>query len=639
MMMRDIACSNVGREAAVKFFWDEASQHNAVTLGAGSYIVSATLEFGGGRQSHVLVGNYTSIAHNVVFLSGYNHDHNRATTYPFDDYMTGSGATKNTYTEANRYQIIIGNDVWIGRGATIMGGVTIGNGAVIGANAVVTKDVPPYAVAIGSPARIIKYRFDIDVIDKIEQIKWWYWSRAQIDENLSLMKEPRKFADKFFRGSTLPPHSIIDSIRQFQASGTKVYFMAADFGVPNAVYEHVFDQYLRTFTAADNTLLIVGYTENQTPDRDKVRLPNDGGDYPAAALFCGELQALLNAATMSDVLITTRESISSICLDFASDYDVSIVSGLDEKVFERKKLREKITFAEEAPLLTIGLPTFNRLKYLRKSLAAVCEAVGNDRRVEIIVSDNDSTDRTEEFVRAVQYHYSNVIYRKNAENIGANRNFLKLYREARGKYVVSIGDDDNFTVDAINRLLETIETGADLGVILLNNNAADEGISTFEGNGTVEYMRRVSYWTTYISGIVLKKAAFDEIADPDKYDGTGLDQVYLQLSVLKKHPKFCVLSGRILHRGSGTHLPRDFAEVFIKHYFDILEAEAGLPREDFTREKLRVLNEMLLPWFRMIASGRVKLSLDGLPEIFEQYYGGEPYYEQALEQLRRLRLL
>ncbi len=196
-MMRDIACSNVGREAAVKFFWDEASQHNAVTLGAGSYIVSATLEFGGGRQSHVLVGNYTSIAHNVVFLSGYNHDHHRASTYPFDDYMTGIGATKNTYTEANRYQIIIGNDVWIGRGATIMGGVRIGNGAVIGANAVVTRDVPPYAVAVGSPARIVKYRFELDVIDRLNGIKWWYWSRAQIYERLPLMTNPRGFVENF----------------------------------------------------------------------------------------------------------------------------------------------------------------------------------------------------------------------------------------------------------------------------------------------------------------------------------------------------------------------------------------------------------------------------------------------------------
>ncbi len=149
-MIRDASCYNVGRDTAVKLFWDNNTEYNTMMVGAGSYIVKATLEFGNGRQSHVLVGNYTSIAHQVLFLTGYNHDHHQTTTYPFDDFIKNN-PTVNSYTEANRYQIIIGNDVWIGRGVTILGGVRIGNGAVIGASAVVAKDVPPYAVVVGTP--------------------------------------------------------------------------------------------------------------------------------------------------------------------------------------------------------------------------------------------------------------------------------------------------------------------------------------------------------------------------------------------------------------------------------------------------------------------------------------------------------
>ena len=77
-------------------------------------------------------------------------------------------------------KIIIGNDVWIGTRATIMDGVNIGHGAVIAANAVVTKDVPPYAVVAGVPARIIKYRFGEDKIKKLLSLEWWSWTLDEI---------------------------------------------------------------------------------------------------------------------------------------------------------------------------------------------------------------------------------------------------------------------------------------------------------------------------------------------------------------------------------------------------------------------------------------------------------------------------
>lgn len=82
----------------------------------------------------------------------------------------------------------IGNDVWIGWGVLIKGGVTIGNGAVIGARSVVTKDVPPYAVVAGVPAKVIKYRFEQEKIDLLQQLQWWDWDIDRIYENLDRLK-------------------------------------------------------------------------------------------------------------------------------------------------------------------------------------------------------------------------------------------------------------------------------------------------------------------------------------------------------------------------------------------------------------------------------------------------------------------
>ncbi|WP_198526397.1 CatB-related O-acetyltransferase [Halarcobacter anaerophilus] len=77
-------------------------------------------------------------------------------------------------------KVEIGNDVWLGHNVVVMGNVTIGDGAVIGSSAVVTKDIPPFAIAVGNPARVIKYRFDEKTIEALKNIAWWDWDYEQI---------------------------------------------------------------------------------------------------------------------------------------------------------------------------------------------------------------------------------------------------------------------------------------------------------------------------------------------------------------------------------------------------------------------------------------------------------------------------
>lgn len=139
-------------------------------------------------QKSVKIGSFCSIAEGVTVIINGDHRTDWITTYPFSslpnkwphaDDIKGHPTSKGPVT--------IGNDVWIGSRAFILSGVTIGDGAVIGANAVVTKNVPAYAIVAGNPAKVIKYRFDPDTIEKLLAIAWWNWPDAHIHAVIPLL--------------------------------------------------------------------------------------------------------------------------------------------------------------------------------------------------------------------------------------------------------------------------------------------------------------------------------------------------------------------------------------------------------------------------------------------------------------------
>lgn len=137
-----------------------------------------------GSMNNIIIGRYCSIAEGVIFDSGFNHNMDFVSTFPFNkipgcEHLTGHPLCKG--------DIIIGNDVWIGEDAMIMSGITIGDGAVIAARAIVTKDVEPYSMVAGMPAKFKKHRFKKEQIESLLKIKWWDWEDEEIVKAASLI--------------------------------------------------------------------------------------------------------------------------------------------------------------------------------------------------------------------------------------------------------------------------------------------------------------------------------------------------------------------------------------------------------------------------------------------------------------------
>ena len=121
-------------------------------------------------------------------MNGANHRMNSVTTYPFN--IMGGGWEQFTPCIDElplKGDTVIGNDVWIGQNVTVMPGVHIGDGAIIAANSVVTKDIPAYSIAGGNPCRVIRRRFDDELIEYLLDLKWWNWDADRIFKNMSVL--------------------------------------------------------------------------------------------------------------------------------------------------------------------------------------------------------------------------------------------------------------------------------------------------------------------------------------------------------------------------------------------------------------------------------------------------------------------
>lgn len=238
--------SNEGRYVLIK---TEKNSFRILWIDKGSYVVdmdftSGTLNCTDIGCHCVHIGKYTSIANDFKIIVDMNHDYHSLwqgvvpeLALP-EEGRNGNGQTFRRIIRKG--QVLIGNDVWIGDNVTILGGVRIGDGAVIAAGAVVVKDVPPYAIVGGNPAKIIKYRFPEETIERLRRIAWWDWDGEKIREcREDMYGEVEDFAIKYDLTLQTLPRKSGQYIERLGKRDTPVFVFFMDFDDDYPVYKHV----------------------------------------------------------------------------------------------------------------------------------------------------------------------------------------------------------------------------------------------------------------------------------------------------------------------------------------------------------------------------------------------------------------
>ncbi|MHB1955240.1 MAG: DapH/DapD/GlmU-related protein [Sulfobacillus sp.] len=159
-----------------------------ITIGYGTYWTNPVHVEAFIDSERIVVGKYCSIAKGVTLMVGGNHTTETVATWPFDNLMLKRYNPTRSYRTTK--PTVIGHDVWLGLNSTICGGVEVGNGAVVGVGAVVFEDVPPYAVAIGNPAQVVRYRFSQTTVQALQRIAWWDWPVETLRERVEWFYRP-----------------------------------------------------------------------------------------------------------------------------------------------------------------------------------------------------------------------------------------------------------------------------------------------------------------------------------------------------------------------------------------------------------------------------------------------------------------
>ena len=331
-MIMNVSCLDF-KQSVRKVYLDREQSVVGVTLGEGSYLVQGSLEFGG-SQCHVLIGKYSSVAHGIKFMVGMNHDSRCVSTYPFQEVFEGVfDKNAELHPQCNHCQIIIGNDVWIGAYATIMGGVKIGNGAVIGTGAVVAKDVPPYAVVVGNPARVIKYRFDEATIEWLQKLRWWNWTPEKIKSCWPEMENMEAFKEKYREIPTTKISAecqeLQNVIKQFKDEGYQFYYFVPDLLSKEKIWQTVLSKFAN---GTDKKILFIDMPAD-IPSNVKSKFKQLINSYQQGQLVLNQSNEDYEGKhiiSLMDYIITTKEADSSFIADIAASAKVKIFYGMDE---------------------------------------------------------------------------------------------------------------------------------------------------------------------------------------------------------------------------------------------------------------------------------------------------------------------
>lgn len=314
-----------------------------LTIGKDSYVVETLVEHI--LDSHLVynvqIGRYSCVASNVTLMIDMNHDYKRVCQgIPSELKDLKPNLIKR------KGQIIIMNDCWIGRGTTIFSGVTIGNGAVVAARSVVTKDVPPYAIVGGNPAKIIGYRFEPEQIKALELIRWWNWSSEKIKAcahelygDIGTFIANHIAQAKEEAASILPVD--IKPIEKQNSGEAKTLLYIPDFEQDYPTYPTVIEAFVKSYSNTNYELLL--YIKEDDFLEEKLSLLNTLFETYEEVncyvnLYIGTIQDERGLFNQIDGYITNRSLDNVYHMDLADFFGVPVISGVDIPVFSEKNV-------------------------------------------------------------------------------------------------------------------------------------------------------------------------------------------------------------------------------------------------------------------------------------------------------------
>jgi virginiamycin A acetyltransferase len=298
-------------------------------IGVNSYLRNSKIDvIDSGNVCNLQVGNYSSIGRNINLFFNRNHDIKAITTSPH--IKTGG---RDNYKIQQKGQILIGHDVWLGKDVTIIADVKIGNGAVVGTRAVVAKDIPPYAVVVGNPAKVVKYRFHDDQVEKLLKIKWWNWDADTIERRQHYFSyDLDRFIDRFYdepqSGPAIAPIPL--------EVKSKVILIVSDDDYPSPVIDKVILEYLDRFRADDDITLLIKTDCPETTESLISKYRETVSAHPG----CPHIHFINTGAHQEknlfkqiDYFVATRSRDTMRYIDYADEFGVNILAGVNIPVF------------------------------------------------------------------------------------------------------------------------------------------------------------------------------------------------------------------------------------------------------------------------------------------------------------------
>lgn len=309
--------------------------HTLFDHGKNIKYYSEELEYTHRFAHNIQVGKYCGLAHDIDFVLAMNHNFNN---FFQNSVLSPDSKVKKKESRTRRKgQILIQNDVWVGLGVTIMSGVKIGNGAIIGAKSVVTKDVEPYSIVAGNPAKHIRYRFDKEIIDKLQMIQWWYWDYDKIEDSIeNFNNEIEKFIDYYY-DEAVEYRNKIKNHNLYIPTDKKNFIYFEDSNEKFSTYEQVIKGFVDYYKNDENVRLIIYTYQEQEDNIIKLLEQLDG---KCEIFLYYQIEELDETAVFKygDYYITNRTDKVVYHSCYADVFGLKTISGVDIPLFCEKIL-------------------------------------------------------------------------------------------------------------------------------------------------------------------------------------------------------------------------------------------------------------------------------------------------------------